>query len=362
MENTVRLSHSQAMKYQDCSKAWEYHYVKKLRPITTSSALLFGTVLDAAVEEYLKTKDKDKAINVLNNLWSKQTINKVEESLYDCTKIVYSNADYDQELLHESDIDKLKGEYGDNVLEQVKSVYKQKTIVGFNFLKKDKKVLLNKANWFSMLRKGLLMLDKAIELIDENVEEVLATQVKVSLENGSGDSIIGYADFIVKWKGYDKPIVFDLKTSSIDYAEDSAKTSPQLSLYLHDLRDTYNTNTVGFMVLHKRVKKNRLKICSECGHDGSSTRHKKCNAEVGGERCNGLFNEKVSFKIKYQIIIDEPSEIIEEIVMENMDNINKSIKSGIITRNLNACMKPWGPCPYMKLCMEKCNDGLTEVE
>lgn len=349
-KKSVRLSHSQASKFQDCSQAWDYHYKKRYRPTTKSSALFFGNVLDSAVEEYLNTKDKDKAIEVLNKEWSEGDINGNVMKLYDCTSIVYSNADYDADLLSKEDIATLTEEYGDDVLDQVKAVYKQKSAIGFDYLKKSSKVLLNKANWFSMLRKGLLMLDRAVELIDENVEEVLATQVKVNLENGEGDSIVGYADFVVKWKGYDKPIVFDLKTSSIEYAHDSAKNSAQLSLYLHDLRDTYDTNTVGYMVLHKRVKKKRVKVCSVCGHDGTGARHKTCSAEVEGVRCNGAWDETLSFSIREQIIIDEPSPVVEKMIMNNMDAVTKSIKSEIITRNLMACEKPWGKCPYYSLC------------
>ena len=94
-----------------------------------------------------------------------------------------------------------------------------------------------------------------MDLIDANVEEVLGTQVPINLENEKGDSIVGFADFVVKWKGYDKPIVFDLKTSSIDYAENAVKVSPQLALYVHDLKDKFHTRTAGFLVLKKRIKK-----------------------------------------------------------------------------------------------------------
>lgn len=360
----VRLSHSQANKFQDCSQAWNYHYVKRIRPVTKSSALLFGNILDGAVEDYLKNRDRDNAIDQLKKSWETADINGKVYDMYDCTKVVYANSDYDQDLLTEDDITQLQAEHGEDVLDQVKSIYKQKSAIGFDLLKNSSKVILNKANWFSMLRKGLLMLDKAIELIDENVEEVLGTQVEVNLENGEGDSIVGFADFVVKWKGYEQPIVFDLKTSSIDYAEDSAKTSAQLSLYLHDLRDKYNTNTVGYMVLHKRVKKNTTKTCSVCGHDGSGSRHKTCNATMEGKRCSGEWESSVSFDIKHQIIIDEPDPVVENMILNNMDSVAHSIKAEVIFKNLNACEKPWGKCPYYALCYKDASlkdAGLVEV-
>tara|TARA_R110000803_G_scaffold79152_2_gene144661 strand:+ start:7407 stop:8513 length:1107 start_codon:yes stop_codon:yes gene_type:complete len=358
----VRLSHSQANKFLDCSQAWKYHYKDRIRPVTKSSALFFGNVLDSAVEDYLNNRDRDKSREIIKTEWSDGDINGVDVKLYSCTSIVYSNADYDAELLEDTDILLLTEEYDKDVLDRVKSIYKQKAVIGFHRLKKDDRILLNKANWLSMYRKGLLMLDEAIRLIDENVEEVLGTQIKVELDNGEGDSIVGYADFVVKWKGYDQPILFDLKTSSIVYKDDSVITSAQLSLYIHALRDVYKTDIAGYFVLNKRVKKKRVKICSECGHDGTGGRHKTCDA-VGQDsaRCGGAWKESLSFSIASQVIIDEPSSIVEDMVMNNMDSVAKGIKSEVITRNLSACEKPWGRCAYYELCYKKASLGDAQL-
>ncbi len=101
------------------------------------------------------------------------------------------------------------------------------------------------------------MLEEFKNNILPNITEVLATQVKVELTNEDGDSIIGFADAVVKWKDYPHPIIVDIKTSSIDYEHDSVLTSPQLTLYVHDLSAKFdNTRSAGYIVLHKKIKEN----------------------------------------------------------------------------------------------------------
>lgn len=362
-----KLSHSQANKFTDCAKSWEFHYVNRLRPLTTSSALLFGTALDDAVEVYLQTGDHEKAREMLDDRWFNGEINNEIEYLPTSPKLVYANSDYDKDLLMSDDIENLVQYYGDDVMERFNVVKKQKGVIGYSYLKKDDKILFNHVNWFSMYRKGILMLEKAMEVIDENVEDVICTQKKVEITNDDGDSIVGYIDFIVKWKDIPAPVLFDLKTSSIQYEEDSVKTSQQLSLYLHalandeDLSDVYNGRLAGYFVLHKRIKKNKVKLCIKCGHDGSGARFKTCNNEIDGSRCGGTWQETINAEVTHQLIVDEVPQRLENIVIENMDAVNQGIKTGIYPRNLQACVKPWGKCAYYDLCYSEKMDGLMEL-
>jgi len=351
---TNRLSHSQANRFMDCSKSWELHYRKRLRSFTTSSALLFGSALGSAVEEYLLRDNRAEAVEVLTNKWQEAEINNVLESLPTSTKLVYSNTDYDKDLLTNDDIENLIAHYGEDVMDKFKDIQKKKGNIGYTYLKKEDKVLYNNVNWFSMYRKGLLMFDAAVKILDENVEEVLGVERKISLKNEDGDEIIGYIDFIVKWKGYDDPLVMDLKTSSIIYEDDSVRTSPQLGLYLHAVTEEFNTRLAGYLVLNKRVRKDRKKVCTVCDYDGSGARHKTCSSEVDGVRCGGAWDEKVSLSINTQVIIDTIPEYFENMVLENIEMVNDSIKTEVYPRNLGACDKVWGPCPYKKLCLTDC--------
>ena len=353
-----RLSHSQASKFNDCAKAWEFHYRQKLRPMYTSSALLFGGCLDKAVEVFLKTNDSGQAFDALKVQWEVQEINGKPENLFDSALIVYSNSDFDKDLLIDTEI--LDERYP-HWRDEFPSIVKQKDVIGFKFLKKEQKQLLNAVNWVSMYQKGKLMLGKAIELITANVTKMHDTQVKVSLANDQGDEIVGYADMVVDWKGYDEPVVMDLKTSSIDYQPTSVLTSPQLSLYVHDLSDKFKTRSAGYLVLKKRLLKNKTKVCSVCGHDGSGKTHRTCPNEIDGKRCGGEWTETIKFDVDHQVIINKIPERTEEIVIENMDLVNESIKTGIFPRNFSACSKPWGLCQYADYCFHNKKDGLVEV-
>lgn len=354
MTKKLKLSHSQASRFQDCAKSYQYWYIDKIRPTTKSAALFFGTAIDKAMEEMLV--DKTKAYEAFEQYWSKQEINGELTELKTSTQIVYANSDYDEELLLEEDIVELGS------LEDIDKIYKQKDAIGFDLLNKDKKLLLNKANWLCLRRKGLAMLKTLEEEILPNIEEVLATQKLVELENEHGDTVIGYADLVCKFKGYDTPIIFDLKTSSRPYDEDAVLTSPQLALYTYALCEEFKTHKAGFIVLSKQIKKNKTKICSKCGNDGSGKAHKTCDAEVNGKRCHGEWTVTLNPKAMVQVLVDTVPEKTQDIVIENMGYVSDSIKSGVYPRSFGSCIKPWGKCAYYGLCYKDSMQGLVKEE
>ena len=351
MTNKLRLSHSQASRFQDCAKSYEYHYVQKIRPTTKSAALFFGSAIDKAMDEMLRDPVKGRA--AFETAWAKQEINGELTELKTSTQIVYANSDYDAELLVEEDIAELGS------LEDIDKIYKQKDAIGFDLLSREKKLLLNKANWLCLRRKGLAMLRTLEEEVIPNIEEVLATQKFVQLENAHGDTVIGYADLVCKYKGYEKPIIFDLKTSARPYEEDSVLTSPQLALYVYGLYDEYKTHKAGYIVLSKQIKKNKTKICSKCGNDGSGKSHKTCDADVGGKRCHGEWKVTLDPRAIVQVLVDDVPEKTQEIVVENMGYVSDSIKSKVYPRSFGSCKKPWGLCPYFNLCYKDSMHGLV---
>ena len=342
-----KLSHSSVTKYTDCSKAWELHYKKGFRGNLHSSALLFGTALDKALEHLIITRDESASIKIFKNMWTEQDLNGVKTQLKEATNVVYANSDFDYEILEQF------CQLGDDLptKEQVDALYELKDKLSYDGLPNSKKKELNFINWHVMLVKGTLMIQEASKIINKNVEKVLGTQVKVELTNSEGDSIIGYADAVVKWKGYDKPIILDFKTSSRMYEDNAVMTSPQLSLYVHGLSpDFENTRLAGFFVLHKHIRKNKTKTCTKCGFDGTGGRHKTCNNIIEGIRCDGEWKEILNPSIFTQILINEIPEKLEQIVIENMNMVNAAIKTEIFPRNLSACIKPYGKCAFYEIC------------
>jgi hypothetical protein len=187
------------------------------------------------------------------------------------------------------------------------------------------------------------------------IKKVISAQHKIDLSNGE-DTLIGFADMVCLWEEEQEAIVFDYKTSSIEYAEDSVKISSQLTLYAHAL----GLKRAGYLVFRKGILKNRVKICGLCGNDGSGSRHKTCAVSVSGVRCNGEWLETIKPEVDIQIIVDNIPEQTDNIVLSNVEEINKAIKAGIFIRNFDSCKKPWGNCAYMDLCFKNSKEGLEQ--
>lgn len=390
----ARFSHSALNKYLSCGMAYKYHYINKYRSAEQSAALLFGTAVDKATENYAQNKNKEQAFEMFNKTWHSQELNGKLTELELCTEIVYGNNDLDIELFDESDHKHFIETHGyENVLETINAILARKNEVGFKYLKKKEKLVLNIVNWHCMHKKGALMLEAFINWFDANVEEVLKTQGKIELVqelpkeewheetfiNDQGEEItytvktntvIGYYDLIVKLRGHQKPVLLDIKTSGRAYDYDAVIKSPQLALYLFAEKHNFeDTNTAGFVVLHKTMKKERTKICSVCGHDGSGGQHKKCNNETlqilkdrkGNDvekvaRCNGEWNETLHCEAVIQVLVNEVPELLQERVAENYDMMSKAVKAEIFPRNYNSCIQYNGTvtCAFYNLCHKNC--------
>ena len=74
----MKISHSQVSKYLACPRMYKYHYRDKLRPDTTSSALLFGDAMDKALNSFLlEKKTVDEAYEEFLQHWTTGSINKL---------------------------------------------------------------------------------------------------------------------------------------------------------------------------------------------------------------------------------------------------------------------------------------------
>lgn len=362
---SIRLSHSASSRYQECPRSYKYHYIQNYRPVVQSSALLFGTAIDKSAEHYALTKDFHETLKVFADSWQTQNISGVDTDIRFMLNFTYSDRDMDLDLINQDDWSELRehcNEYADTELEKVRGRKKE---VGFKGLTNEEKKLFNFANWLCLKRKGQYMLREFKHVFDKNVEEVLGTQVKVDLENDNGDSVVGFADFVFKWKGIEKPVVFDLKTSGIEYAEDSVTTSPQLSLYVFSLSDKYqDTRNAGYLVLNKNINKNKSKVCAVCSKDGSGQRHKTCDAAINGVRCNGEWIETVNPEARSQVIINSVSEVLVDRVVENFNEIAKAVKAEVFPRCFQSCIKYNGTvkCAFYDVCHSNSLEGLEVKE
>lgn len=285
---------------------------------------MFGGAVDKAIEALCK--GDTGYINVFEEAWTYPEINGQQVLLPKSGLVRYSKADLDEELIAH--------------------------------LPKDTGL---HPSWLSLREKGLLMLEAFKNEVLPKIK-VLGTQLEVALDNGH-DRIIGFCDLVATYPGYNQPIVFDVKTSSIPYKDESVSGSPQLSLYLHDLSDQFNdTNLAGYIVLHKKVVKDRTHTCTKCGSVQKNTRLKSCNAPIKGKRCDGQFVTTTNFGIKIQVLVDEVPEFTTDQTINNFDRVNEDIHEGHFYKNQSACMGKFGPCEFVKFCWnEKDMTGLVRV-
>lgn len=345
-----RLSHSAATRFQSCPKDYEFHYIKGLRPKYQSSALLLGSAVDKAFEALVEGKDP---YEVLDKIWNFQEVNKKLEFLPTCEKIVYSDSEFDEDLLTEAHHERLKKYLEEekvegNPMDVFYNIKEEKKKFGYKNLSISKQKYYNLCNWCCLQRKGQLMIVALKEKVLPRLGAILATQKKIELTNDQGDTIVGFADLVALYEG--EPVVFDLKTSSINYEEDAVLTSAQLSLYVHALYAEYKTRTAGYIVLHKRIIKNKTKICSSCKFNGSKSRARTCDNVIQDARCGAPWSEGIDPEVYVQFIVGNIPEQTETIVIDNMDHINQMIKQGVFVRNLASCVKPWGKCTFFDVC------------
>lgn len=343
-----------------CPESYRLHYIEKIRPTGASSALVFGAALDEALNCLLL--NKGNAEETFERIFKTQTINGTEVYIPTYQEMDYSATDFDNDLLIEADVTVLKEQIESSGLSgytDYLSAYKE--IKKKESLTKEEKVYYNLANWISLYRKGLLMLHAYRVKVLPRLDEVISVQENIKLENEEGDVLTGLVDLIARVDG--EIVLLDNKTASRRYEPDSVETSDQLSLYKHALQDKYGIKKAGYIVLIKNVNKNKVKICSKCGHDGSGSSHKTCSATVNEQRCHGEFNVTIDPEINVQIIIDEISSKKESEVLENADAVNTKITIGCFEKNEKQCANWFGKkCPYYNYChANKDMTGLTKV-
>ncbi len=345
-----KLSHSSCQRYMKCPESYRLHYVEKLRPNVQSASLTLGSALDEALNSMLLNDGKDP-VQVFIDKWSKTYINKQLVDLPRSLQIVYAAKDLDLAILNDKDWLDLDTINVTNVVARKKQAahinLTEAELADYNFI-----------NWVCLRRKGLLILEAYKEQVLPHIKKVITVQKTVNFDNGQGDSITGVIDLIAEWDD-GHTYVLDNKSSSMLYDLDSVRTSPQLALYArHE-----GLTKAGFIVFNKSIKKDKYKLCKDCGYkalDGS--RHKTCNNEVVGKRCNGEWLEKVNPKAEIQIILDDTNPKMVEMTMGNFIAVNNLINQGTFFKNTHSCTDWYGgKCSYYNLCHNDKKDGLEKV-
>lgn len=342
----------------------------------------------------LEHKDKNP-YKTFENLWTAGRDFKGKPTqVFDNDKINFAHADYDEDVINNFAKDtvpvivkwmqelKLDQQFVNTNMEPdwraaysacskaKKNPYKR---IPPNFL-----AFFNRMSWLSMYYKGLLLIESFEQQFLPKIEKVLAVQKHSSIKDEVvGDSITGYIDMILKLKGFDKPIIFDLKTAARPYTQEQIEHSEQLTIYLAMEGQRFNTDQVGYIVLSKAINKEVEAYCKTCAHKKNG-RHRTCdnripateeykaNNKVGLDglmRCDGEWNETVVLKPQVQVLIEKKTDNQVNKVMEDQSNIILGMKNGVVFKNTSKCMNWYGnKCPYFNLCHKDSDAGLVKKD
>lgn len=304
-----KLSNSSVDKYMECSLCWKLHYLDGIRPIRGKSALLFGSALDTALNHLLLNRNFEESRDIFIEQWE-----KVDPDMTD-----FSKSDFDEEV--------------------------------FEFYSKGRVSIVKAGenkSWRSLLYKGCLFIKAYYHNVLPRIKEVITVQEPVSLKNEEGDEITGFLDLIVKWED-GKTYLLDNKSSSVKYEQLSAKTGQQLPLYYYIVKEKYKLDGVGYIVLSKKINKNKVKTCKKCQKVNEGT-HKTCPNVIDLQhnvRCNGEFDVTINPSVDLQFIFNEVEESDEQRVLDKFDEVNYNVSNGYFATEHNPNRnKFFQYCPY----------------
>lgn len=363
---TIKTSFSQNSTYIKCPMHWKWKYVDKLDANFEGASLHFGSAIDGAVMDMLE--NKGNFITKFSDRWF-STVNKNKEyyQIYDNPTIVFSNYDFDKDVLEPEDLESMT-----QWLQELNLLYDvEKPVAAYNQVVKRKKSpyvkitnnelrYFNRCSWLSLQRKGILLLELFKKEFIPRITKLHATQNFYQLKDEyTGDILMGALDFVVELEGYDKPIIIDLKTASKAYTKESIDLSEQLPIYIALSNGKFNTNLVGYAVLIKNIEKQKASKCVKCGHVKKGL-HKTCDNDINGTRCFGAWKEKVVLKPQMQVIIEEKTEDEVNKVLLDCGAVVEAMKNNIVYRNVQQCTNWFGSkCPYYDACH---NDDLSGLK
>lgn len=220
----IQLSFSACQRYLLSSFSYYAHYMLRLRPVDTGSALVFGSALDAAFNALLGDKRDGREISIDR---ARAMFDEVFRAT-DPNTIKYSKADFDTTSLPES----------------------------FLLASSDNPAV--PLAWHCLKYKGYLLIEEYASQVLPRIEKVYEIQKTISLKNEVGDEFTGVIDFIAQIDG--KIWIVDNKSSSVRYAENSVSESGQLATYFEAMKDEYDLAGACFIVVPKGLRKKKKPI------------------------------------------------------------------------------------------------------
>jgi len=360
----VRTSFSQNSTYVRCGQHWKLRYIDKLSSEVEGASTYFGSAMDAAVTARLL--NQPNWVDIFLDKWYVTEKDSKPFQIFDNDNIVFGNNDFDADVLQlgvdEPQLLKWASELGlsgssgvslyKDIAKDKKNPYK-----GINAAKLK---YFNRASWLSLKRKGEVLLKAFDEQFMPKVIKVHDTQKFARLED-NGDVINGVIDMVLEIEGYNKPIIFDLKTASRPYEQQQIELTEQLTLYAAMKGAEYNTDLVGYVVLSKQIPKEVVSTCNSCGNVKSG-RHMSCNSvKVTGTRCSGTWTEVKVLKPEVQVLVESKTPEQINSLMIDYANIIEAMRQRIVFKNTSNCSNWFGSkCIFYDKCHSNSDKGLTK--
>jgi hypothetical protein len=213
----LKISNSALDCYVQCPKKYHFKYVENLKGDYTSTPLLFGSAIDAALNYILESiRDKKE--------WQIETA---------CT--IFDN--------------KMQEWHGQNKLEFFKNEVPEALQASVDEHNPDHQEEV----WKNICKRGLDCLFVYDKEIIPLIEEVVSVQNRGTVLNEDGDEFVFVVDFIAKLKD-GRTVLFDNKTASAKYKKKAVIESQQLSLYMEQFPQI---SLAGYIVLIKNPEKEK---------------------------------------------------------------------------------------------------------
>ncbi len=349
-----KLSFSKISSYSICGERYRLRYEEGLQEKWSRASLLFGSAMDKTLNNLLEKRNLAEAKAIFEKEWAFGWINKKLTPLMGNPNMLYSNSDYDKDLV---DVDAESQLHYDSIADAKKS----KT---WEELDEADRIFYNTMNWESLRVKGHIIIDSYFTKVLPQFVRVTAIQHEAHLVNSAGDTLIQYLDFVAELAD-GSVVLFDNKTTSnlMYYDDDAPGTSQQLVSYYFNNKEEFGLTAVGFVAMQKQIIKNKTKICSKCNHDGSEGSARTCDQEYPGivqkrgkdvealVRCKGDWIVDIDPECAIKIIVNPVTEAAVDLVMSTFDEANNGITNKIWYKNLNVCKNIYGsPCEYYNHC------------
>ncbi len=345
------LSISAYNLFSECPAKYDLEKNQGIKPVRQPSYFIFGSAVDKGCNALLEGKGLDAA--------QEEAYKELDRVLTE--SVFFLENDYDRDLLNEDarefGLDKCRGigYPGSDIDSLVSGLFQKST----DSLTDKQSQCLAILCHISLVEKAKLMLIAYEKHVLPKLTEVKDVQKKIFWRDELGNEFTGVLDFTAKYNGH--PVTADNKTSAPRvYNENSVKTSLQFAAYTGQTK----INAAVYFVMNKAIQKNRVKTCSVCGADGTGKRHKTCDSEASGSRCEGAWNETIQPEALIEIYVDEVSPEEQKITQSALTDFAEANKKKCYPKNLKSCIQRFGSreskCPYYDYCRNGSMKGLVK--